>query len=276
MNKIIYRLFGFSVIIYAVSSIFISPGYISGLLNALTFSNATSNILYVYLPIIGYFSAIFIGLLSILLGFNLISRNKNIDDLIKIALGMFLIELIAFFIWFNFSSYYYWLAIVVMITLPGYVTIAILMTRSLKNKFIYISSLLFSIGIVIIWFISLLIYHPKISSDCSKLKYAADSDVCYNNFAIKNKDGFLCNKISSIHSFNFCLDQLAELTLDQTLCNDYKEFDSYSEFYSYESLKNKCISNVAWAKKDSSICEEISLLKIKESCITRISIFKSR
>ena len=99
-------------------------------------------------------------------------------------------------------------------------------------------------------------------SICDDIKFY----LCYFTLAKELDDVELCDKITEYHSYrSLCFSYFAEKNKDPTICKRVGK-NVFGEDISYF-----CYTNVAIAKEDPSICENLKLLKEKEFCYSQLA-----
>jgi hypothetical protein len=99
-------------------------------------------------------------------------------------------------------------------------------------------------------------------SDCQKLKKPFDKAACISGVALAGRDSSICMKLSEETLKAACISIIAECTMDESLCDD-RMSDAGDQY--------TCLTWVARAKKDVSICDAIDNTNYKNPCIQEVA-----
>ncbi len=102
----------------------------------------------------------------------------------------------------------------------------------------------------------------------SGLKCVNSESQCYYNMALEKNSLMICNFVHDDFSQSICYTKIASLRGDTSLC--YKKFTLDGSTNNIASL-NGCLSNVAQAKNDSSICSDIKDEYLLNECFSKIA-----
>ncbi len=94
---------------------------------------------------------------------------------------------------------------------------------------------------------------------CEKFNFS----FCFKNFAVKNQDESLCNKISDKIGRDTCLEEVAIAKKDIALCRKIEDI----------SYQNSCIGRIGEILKDTSICAIVNKKSLaKDNCYKSIAL----
>lgn len=94
---------------------------------------------------------------------------------------------------------------------------------------------------------------------CEKINNINEKDRCYDQIVELNEDAGLCDKIDNMEKRDWCYDGTAKSTKDLSLCD---KISGETEFLS----KYDCYNHVAKYNNDKSICEKIPIEKRQKFC----------
>jgi hypothetical protein len=100
--------------------------------------------------------------------------------------------------------------------------------------------------------------------DCYSFKGESVKDLCIVGVAVDHKSEALCEaiKTSSLAAYYYpiCLKVVAEAKNDFELCRKIKE----------NSVRDDCLSNIAWNTKNKELCNEISDFYRRDDCLNAL------
>ncbi|MBS3106622.1 hypothetical protein J4419_03095 [Candidatus Woesearchaeota archaeon] len=93
------------------------------------------------------------------------------------------------------------------------------------------------------------------ASDCNALSSLSAKDSCINSIAKKTEDAQLCQEISSRDTQYNCVQYLASVKKDWTLCNALDQPNA-----------DACIQIIAIQTRNAGLCDQIETSRLREGC----------